>query len=104
MMKNILIVGSGRSGIGACKLALSKNFNVKITDFKKIDFQVKRKLLSSLVSFEESGHSNSNLDWADEIIISPGVSDKIEFIQLAKKRSIPIFSEIEFALDRKSVV
>ena len=97
MMKNILIVGSGRSGMGACKLALSKNFNVKITDFKKIDFQVKRKLLSSLVSFEEGGHSNSNLDWADEIIISPGVSDKIEFIQLAKKRSIPIFSEIEFA-------
>jgi len=96
-MKNILIMGAGKSGIGACKLALSKNYNVKITDSKKIDFQTQKKLITINVNFEEEGHSKSNLDWADEIIISPGVSDKIDFIQLAKKTGIPIYSEIEFA-------
>lgn len=96
-MKNILIIGSGKSGIGACMLALKNNYNVKITDIKKIDSKIKKTLHSLNVSFEEEGHSNSNLDWADEIIISPGVSDKIKFIQLAKKIEIPIYSEIEFA-------
>ncbi len=96
-MKNILIIGSGKSGIGACKLALSKNYNVKITDSKKIGLKTKKELLLSNISFEEEGHSSSNLDWADEVIISPGVSDKIEFIQLAKKIGVPIYSEIEFA-------
>ena len=96
-MKNILIIGSGKSGMGACKLALSKNYNVKITDSKKIGLKTKKELLLSNISFEEEGHSISNLDWADEVIISPGVSDKIEFIQLAKKIGVPIYSEIEFA-------
>ena len=96
-MKNILIIGSGKSGIGACRLALKNHYNVKITDVKKIDSKIKRTLYSLNVPFEEEGHSNSNLDWADEIIISPGVSDKIKFIQLAKKIEIPIYSEIEFA-------
>lgn len=96
-MKNILIIGSGKSGMGACKLALSKNYNVKITDSKKIGLKTKKELLLSNISFEEEGHSISNLDWADEVIISPGVSDKIDFIQLAKKIGVPIYSEIEFA-------
>ena len=96
-MKNILIMGSGKSGIGACKLALSKGYNVKITDSKKIDFQTQKILTAINVNFEEEGHSKSNLDWAEEIIISPGISDKIDFIQLAKKTGIPIYSEIEFA-------
>ena len=96
-MKNILIIGSGKSGIGACRLALQNNYNVKITDVKKINSKIKKTLYSLNVPFEEEGHSSSNLDWADEIIISPGVSDKIKFIQLAKKTKIPIYSEIEFA-------
>ncbi len=96
-MKNILIIGSGKSGIGACKLASIQEYNVKLTDSKKIDLQIQNLLKSINVCFEEGAHSLENLEWADEIIISPGVSDQIGFIQLAKKNGIPIFSEIEFA-------
>jgi len=96
-VKNILIIGSGKSGIGACKLALIQDYNVKLTDSEKIDLQIKDLLKSIDVSFEEGRHSPENLEWADEIIISPGISEKVEFIQLAKKNGIPIFSEIEFA-------
>ena len=66
-------------------------------NFKKIDFQVKRTLLSSLVSFEEGGHSNSNLDWADEIIISPGIANDSSLVKKIDDFGIPIISEIEFA-------
>ena len=96
-MKNILVIGSGISALGACKLALHKKYNVKITDENKIDLKIKKLLTSINVAFEEGGHSNASLEWGDEIIISPGVSGEIKFLQLAKKRGIPIFSEIEFA-------
>ena len=96
-MPNILVIGSGKSGIGACKLASTKKYNVRLTDSKKIALETQELLRSINVSFEEESHSNSNLKWADEIIISPGVSDKIEFVQLAKKMGISIISEIEFA-------
>jgi len=96
-MKNILIIGSGKSGIGACKLAIQKKYNVRLTDYRKIDNKIKEFLSSVNVSYEEDKHSKSNLEWADEIIISPGVSKDAEFVQLAKKTGIPIYSEIEFA-------
>jgi len=96
-MKNILIIGSGKSGIGACKLALYKKYNVRLTDCRKIDNKIKEFLSSVNVSYEENKHSKSNLEWADEIIISPGVSNDAEFVQSAKKIGIPIYSEIEFA-------
>ena len=96
-MKNILIIGAGKSGIGACKLALIQEYNVKLTDSKKIDLQIKNLLSSIDVSFEEGGHSPDNLEWADEIIISPGISFnklKKSYPEIDSKKFI---SEIEFA-------
>ena len=73
-MKNILVIGSGLSGIGACKLAKSKGHDVMLTDSKKINSKVKDFLNSKNISFEEETHSYKNLEWANEIIISPGIS------------------------------
>ena len=97
MMKKLLIVGSGVSGLGACKLAVAHNYEVRVTDLEKIKNKAKQFLNSINVEYEEENHSSSNLDWADEIIISPGISDKTEYIQLAFKKEVPVISEIEFA-------
>ena len=40
-MKNILVIGSGLSGIGACKLAKSKGHHVMLTDSKKLTLMSK---------------------------------------------------------------
>tara|TARA_B100000900_G_scaffold158450_1_gene134673 strand:- start:1102 stop:2439 length:1338 start_codon:yes stop_codon:yes gene_type:complete len=97
MMKKLLVLGSGVSGIGACKLAIANNYEVRLTDIKKIKKETKQILNSINVKYEEGNHSSSHLDWAEEIIISPGISDKINFIQLAYKKEVPVISEIEFA-------
>ena len=49
------------------------------------------------ISFEEENHSYKNLEWADEIIISPGISKKTDYVKLAIEKKVPIISEIEFA-------
>jgi UDP-N-acetylmuramoylalanine--D-glutamate ligase len=96
-MKNILVIGSGLSGIGACKLAKSKGHDVMLTDSKKINSKVKEFLNSMNISYEEETHSNKNLEWANEIIISPGISKNTDYVKLAIEKKIPIISEIEFA-------
>tara|TARA_B100000674_G_scaffold82210_1_gene56972 strand:+ start:3395 stop:4729 length:1335 start_codon:yes stop_codon:yes gene_type:complete len=96
-MKNILVIGSGLSGIGASKLAKSKGHHVILTDSKKINSNVKEFLNSVNISFEEENHSYKNLEWADEIIISPGISKNTDYVKLAIEKKVPIISEIEFA-------
>ena len=79
-MKNLLIIGAGKSGLGACRLASMNNYNIKVTDGKEIDNKIKKILDDLNVSWEENIHSLSNLKWADLIVISPGVSSEINFI------------------------
>ena len=96
-MDNILILGSGISGMGACKLAIKNNLNVRVSDNNKISEKNKNILNEFDVYWEENNHSFSNLDWVDYIIKSPGISNEIEIIKEANSRQIPIISEIEFA-------
>ncbi len=95
-MDNILILGSGLSGIGACKLAIKKKLNIRVSDSNKILKKNKDLFKKLNISWEENQHSFSNLDWADCIIKSPGISNQIDFIKTARSKNIPIISEIEF--------
>ncbi|HRP02595.1 MAG TPA: UDP-N-acetylmuramoyl-L-alanine--D-glutamate ligase [Candidatus Kapabacteria bacterium] len=96
---NITILGCGKSGIGATKLALSKGYNVRLTESKDIDkFEKEYELLKSLnVPCEFGLNSTKYLDKCDLIVSSPGISKDIKFLKEAQKRNIPIISEIEFA-------
>ena len=96
-MDNVLILGSGLSGIGACKLAINKNLNIRVSDSNKILRKNKVLFKKLNVSWEEGQHSISHLDWADYIIKSPGISNQIDLIKIARVKKIPVISEIEFA-------
>ena len=96
-MDNILILGSGLSGMGACKLAIKQKINVRLSDSRKINQENKDLLDKFNVLWEEEGHSLSNLDWANYIIKSPGISSEIDLIKKAHQRNIPVISEVEFA-------
>ena len=88
----ISVLGAGKSGLAATKLALSLGAKVLISendDF--IDITTTPHL-----ELETGGHSNKILN-SDIIIISPGISDKIDIVQKGKELQIPIVSEIEFS-------
>jgi UDP-N-acetylmuramoylalanine--D-glutamate ligase len=97
MSKRIVVVGAGISGIGAAVLAKKKGFDVFVSDKGKITDDNKKVLLNNEIDWEEGEHALEKILNADEVIKSPGISDKIELIQRLNLQNIPVVSEVEFA-------
>ncbi|NQU66807.1 MAG: UDP-N-acetylmuramoyl-L-alanine--D-glutamate ligase [Candidatus Marinimicrobia bacterium] len=91
--KRISILGGGRSGIAAAKLAVHLGCDIFISDNR--DTPNIKDQLSAFPS-ETDGHTEAVLD-ADFIIISPGIHKEIDIVRAAAKRGIPLVGEIEFA-------
>ena len=89
----ISILGAGKSGIAAAKLATYIGAKVFISENSNCP-----NILSDIddMNFESGGHSNSILD-ADFIIKSPGIPNNTPIIEAINQKSLPIYSEIEFA-------
>ncbi len=97
MEKRIVILGAGESGAGAAVLAKKQGFDVFVSDYGKIKPHFKEILFNYEVDWEEEQHTERLILNADEVIKSPGISDKSEIVQLLLKKEIPVISEIEFA-------
>ncbi|MES2131909.1 MAG: UDP-N-acetylmuramoyl-L-alanine--D-glutamate ligase, partial [Bacteroidota bacterium] len=97
MNKRIVILGSGESGVGSAILAQAKGFDVFVSDKSAIKEKYKTELQNNNIAFEEGQHTEDLILNATEIIKSPGIPDKVELVQKAKAKNIPVISEIEFA-------
>ena len=97
MEKRIVILGAGESGTGSAVLAKTKGFDVYVSDIAKIKPHYQEILFNYEIDWEEEQHTERLILNADEIIKSPGISDKSEIMQLVLKKEIPVISEIEFA-------
>ena len=97
MVKRIVVLGAGISGVGAAVLAKKKGFEVFVSDKGKITEDNKKVLLNNEVDWEENNHTFDKILNADEVIKSPGIPDSIELIQNLKNAKIPLISEVEFA-------
>jgi len=119
-IKNIAVIGLGRSGIYAAyvvKIMVTNSSNnesslslfepaneidVLISDsnenvnVKDSDHSIKDRLEGYGIKIELGGHSKKILN-ADLIIKSPGVPSDIDILKKAKDKSIKIMSEVEFA-------
>ena len=96
---NFLIVGLGKTGIETVRFLHQENSNVRATDYNKLDSlsEELNELIDLGIEIETGQHSTEWVDWADIIIVSPGVSFNIEIIGYARKNGKKIISEIEFA-------
>ena len=97
MSKRIVVLGAGESGAGAAVLAKKEGFDVFVSDLSAIKPKYKEMLDSHAIRWEEGQHTESDILNADEVIKSPGISDKAPIIQKLKAQGTPIISEIEFA-------
>ncbi len=93
----MVILGSGESGIGSAILGQAKGYDVFVTDKSSIKEKYKLELVHHSIAFEEGTHTEDLILNATEIIKSPGIPDKVELVQKAKAKNIPVISEIEFA-------
>ncbi|MBC7530347.1 MAG: UDP-N-acetylmuramoyl-L-alanine--D-glutamate ligase [Oligoflexus sp.] len=99
-MDRYLIVGAGRSALGATRLLLRDGHSVTISD-------IEEKFPGSLADIRSSGalvvigpQGIDLLDGIDRIVVSPGLSPRIPLLLEARARKIPILSEIDVALER----
>ena len=85
------VLGAGKSGISASRLANHLGLEVLLSDSNEItDIDL------DSVEIESGGHSEKILE-SDIIIKSPGIPNDIDIIKDANSKNIPIISEVEFA-------
>jgi UDP-N-acetylmuramoylalanine--D-glutamate ligase len=97
MERRIVILGAGESGTGAAVLARKQGFDVFVTDSGRIKDHYKEVLFNYDIEWEEGKHTERLILNADEVIKSPGITEKSDIVLAIRKKGIRIISEIEFA-------
>ena len=93
----IVIVGGGESGTGAAILAKQQGYGVFLSDSGTIPEKYQKELNTHQIDFEQGKHSLEIILLANQIIKSPGLSEKTAVMQQIRSKNIPVISEIEFA-------
>ncbi|WP_462255072.1 UDP-N-acetylmuramoyl-L-alanine--D-glutamate ligase [Ferruginibacter sp.] len=97
MMKRLVILGAGESGIGAAILAKKQGYDVFVSDGGTIKDNYRTELSINKIEFEEATHTEAKILNADEVMKSPGIPEKNELVKKIRTKGISIISEIEFA-------
>ena len=95
-LKNITVLGAGKSGIGAAVLAKKKNIEVVLFNDEPINSSTKEFLNNYSVKWIEKKYNKIDLD-SDLLIKSPGIDDNHQLVKYYIDHSKPVISEIEFA-------
>ncbi len=96
--KKALVLGLGKSGMSAAKLALVKEYEVIVVDKADNEYLRKQKSeLDKLGVIVHFGYIKDVLPISDIIIVSPGIRPSSEIGEMALRSRTPIISETEFA-------
>lgn len=95
----VTIVGAGKSGMAAVRLAVRLGYKVHLSESKaSSSFENEIIELKSLgISYEFGGNTGLFLKDCDLVVLSPGVPPHTPIIKEAENKKIPIISELEFA-------
>ncbi len=97
-MKRISIIGLGRSGEAAAKLAQRQGYSVFVSDSAdNTELRIIASSLKKLGIDVELGENSDRILQSDEIVLSPGVPLDIPILEKTKMVNIPIIGEVEFA-------
>ncbi len=97
MKHKLVILGGGESGVGAALLGKKEQYDVFVSDSGIIKPVYKQELFDNGIDFEEGQHSVEKILTADEVMKSPGISEKNEMVKQIRKKGITVISEIELA-------
>lgn len=97
MKEKLVILGAGRSGMGAARLGKKSGYDCFMSDARVISDKNKSELDSESISWEENGHSESAVLKADTVVKSPGIPFSAAIIKKIQEAGIELIDEIEFA-------
>jgi UDP-N-acetylmuramoylalanine--D-glutamate ligase len=97
--KRVLVVGLARTGVVTALFSAGYGALVTATDERPEAelAETATKLRAAGVKLELGGHNSESFVNQDLIVVSPGVPAKLPALELARARSIPVWSEIELA-------
>jgi UDP-N-acetylmuramoylalanine--D-glutamate ligase len=93
----LVVLGGGESGVGTAILAKQKGFDVFVSDYGTIADHYQMVLIQYGIHWEQKGHTDALILNADEVMKSPGISEKVPIVKALLALNIPVISEIEFA-------
>lgn len=95
----VLVVGLGKSGLAAARLALAKGATVVAADARpQGDLAAAARELTKLgASVHAGGHPPELARDADLLVLSPGVPREVPVVAEALRKGVPVWSEIELA-------
>ena len=97
-MGRIVVVGAGRSGLGAAEHLARAGREVVLTDSRPDpDPQAAAQLARVSVPAVWGPHPLALLDGCEELVLSPGVPPGMAFAREAAARGIPVIGELELA-------
>jgi len=95
----VLVVGLGRSGVAAARLAAGRGAQLVVTDRRPEeelgDAAATMRQLGAVV--RAGGHPKSLAHDAELLVLSPGIPDTIDVVQEARERGVPVWGEVELA-------
>jgi UDP-N-acetylmuramoylalanine--D-glutamate ligase len=97
-MGHTLVLGAGRSALGAAKLLIKQGHELVVSD-------IEEKFPEQLDAIRQTGarvvigpQTSDLLAGVDRVIVSPGLSPRIPILIASRERGIPVQSEIDIAL------
>ena len=93
----MVILGGGESGVGAALLAKRMDFEVMLMDEGSLKESNRNELTNAAIPFTEGSIDEEILLSADEVVKSPGIPEKNEWVKKIRKKGISIIGEIELA-------
>ena len=101
MSKRLVILGGGESGVGAALLVKKEGYEVFLMDEGSLKDGYRNELQLAGIGFMEKGIDEERLMHADEIVKSPGIPEKNEWVKKIRAKEILVISEIELAYRHK---
>ena len=97
--KRVLVVGLARTGLVTALFSAGYGATVTATDERPEAelAETAEKLRAAGVKLELGGHVDASFLDQDLIVVSPGVPANLPALQAARKKNIPVWSEIELA-------
>jgi len=94
----VLVVGLGRSGLAAARLATADGAEVWITDLRPESelLDAAAKLPRGVRTFF-GGHPDACIDGVELVVVSPGVPADASLLEGARVRGVSVLTEVEFA-------
>jgi UDP-N-acetylmuramoylalanine--D-glutamate ligase len=95
--KKVLVAGFAQTGQAVVDFLVEQPCTVMVSELQPAEAFRKEASKYPNVQFEFGGHTTATFLKADLIVLSPGIPDSIAPVVEARKKGIPIWSEIELA-------